>query len=311
MKKLFSSLTVLLLISLFFSFITPTQVKAAQAVCLEKKVIYAAAGPGTTRLENCLEPGDSISWEFKVKNGDGSVYPGKLMVRTTNVVGGLVGMNREFVPSITGEISGSDTIISGENATEYLGKPIIYKVYEDADISKEISSCQLTTAAIIQTTCQKPTCPANSENLSSALNCANNCKVACTGDHSVCCPTNQVKLPGDGTPGINPAGQPVDAGTLDALNPLKTEGSAYADDFSKPGGIVSRFLGNFAFPIAGLILFVMIVWGGFEMLAGAPTKKSIDAGKQRVTAALVGFMLLFASYWIAKILEMMFGISIL
>ena len=43
----------------------------------------------------------------------------------------------------------------------------------------------------------------------------------------------------------------------------------------------------------------------------AAGKKSIDAGKQRATAAVVGFMLLFASYWIAQIIEIVFGIKIL
>jgi hypothetical protein len=114
--------------------------------------------------------------------------------------------------------------------------------------------------------------------------------------------------------GLNDAaGEEVTEETLDSLNPLKQDGvdQATADQLSTPGGIVSRFLGVFAFPLAGLILFVMIVWGGFEMLMGAADKKSIDAGKQRVTAALIGFLLLFASYWIARIIEMMFGIQIL
>lgn len=113
------------------------------------------------------------------------------------------------------------------------------------------------------------------------------------------------------------AGNEVDKGILDQLNPLRSAAtedggeSEYADQLSTPGGILSRFLGTFAFPLAGLVLFVMLVWGGMEMLAGSATKKSIDAGKQRVTAALIGFFLLFASYWIAQILEAMFGIVIL
>lgn len=102
------------------------------------------------------------------------------------------------------------------------------------------------------------------------------------------------------------------------LNPLQHAGgenifeekaSAYADTLSTPGGIVSRLL-SFAFPLAGLILFVMLVWGGFEILIQAPSKKAIDAGRQRVTAALIGFMLLFASYWIWQIVEVIFGVVI-
>lgn len=91
---------------------------------------------------------------------------------------------------------------------------------------------------------------------------------------------------------------------------LDDQASPYANQLNSPGGIVSRAL-DFAFPIAGLILFVMLVWAGFEILVGAPSKKSIDAGKQRATAALVGFLLLFATYWIFQIIEVVFGVRIL
>jgi len=55
----------------------------------------------------------------------------------------------------------------------------------------------------------------------------------------------------------------------------------------------------------------MIIWGGFEMMMGATNKKSLDSGKQRVTAAIVGFIILFSVYWIAQIVEMMFGVNML
>ncbi len=98
--------------------------------------------------------------------------------------------------------------------------------------------------------------------------------------------------------------------TFDGLNPLKTEGTeGVSDKLSTPGGIINQIL-VFAFPIAGLILFVMLLWAGFEMLSGAATKKSLDAGRQRATAAIIGFGLLFVSYWVVKIIEVVFGIKI-
>lgn len=97
---------------------------------------------------------------------------------------------------------------------------------------------------------------------------------------------------------------------LDGFDPLKTQGSSQATALSTPGGIISRAL-SFAFPIAGMILFVMIVVGGLEILAGATNSKSLQSGQQRVTMAILGFMVLFASYWITQILEIIFGIAIL
>jgi len=94
------------------------------------------------------------------------------------------------------------------------------------------------------------------------------------------------------------------------LNPLQMFESPYADKFSSPAGIINRVL-LFAFPLAGLILFVMIVWGGFEILSVATNSKGVQAGKQRITAALLGFGLLFVSFWIIQIVEYIFNLAIL
>jgi hypothetical protein len=81
-------------------------------------------------------------------------------------------------------------------------------------------------------------------------------------------------------------------------------------NLTTPGGILSALL-RYLFVFAGLILLVMLIWGGFEILMGAAEPKSQEAGKQRITAALLGFLLLFASIWIAQIAEIIFGINIL
>ncbi len=103
--------------------------------------------------------------------------------------------------------------------------------------------------------------------------------------------------------------------TFKKLNPLAAGGmfkvaSGTSAELSSPGGIISRVL-RFAFPIAGLILFVMLVWAGFEILYNAAGSKSIQQGSQRATAAIVGFVLLFCSYFIMQLIEIVFGITIL
>lgn len=100
---------------------------------------------------------------------------------------------------------------------------------------------------------------------------------------------------------------------LDQFNPLliaKSEDIAVQDDLSTPGGIITRVL-RYAFPIAGMILFVMIVIGGFQMVASATSSKSIETGKQRISNAVVGFLLLFVSYWIVQVLQVVFGFKLL
>lgn len=79
--------------------------------------------------------------------------------------------------------------------------------------------------------------------------------------------------------------------------------------FSTPGGIISALL-----PIlisAGfLIVFVMLIWGSIEIMLGASDPKSAESGKKRITSAIIGFLILFASYWIGQLLQLIFGINI-
>lgn len=102
----------------------------------------------------------------------------------------------------------------------------------------------------------------------------------------------------------------VDSAVLDSFNPLLIEGSPVAAELATPGSLISRLL-TFIFPLAGMAMFVLLIVAGFEIMGAAATKKSIDSGKQRATAAIIGFILLFASYWIVQILEAIFNINIL
>lgn len=133
-----------------------------------------------------------------------------------------------------------------------------------------------------------------------------------------------VTVPGANNPGTgDDTNQPTNEGgdykllngpsanDLNALNPLRRPdaNSAIADQFATPAGLISRVL-LFAFPIAGILMLLMLVWGGFEILSGATNKKSLDSGKNRIKAGIAGFMLLFTSYWIVQVIEVVLGIQI-
>ena len=75
------------------------------------------------------------------------------------------------------------------------------------------------------------------------------------------------------------------------------------------GNIVSYFL-PYLLTIAGMILFGMLVAGGFSMLAGAADKEAQEKGKHMISNAFMGFILIFLAYWIAQILQVIFNISI-
>lgn len=75
------------------------------------------------------------------------------------------------------------------------------------------------------------------------------------------------------------------------------------------GGIISAFLPTLL-TLAGLILFGMLVGGGFTMLVGAADKEAQEKGKKMITSALLGFVIIFLAYWIAQILQVIFKIDI-
>lgn len=75
------------------------------------------------------------------------------------------------------------------------------------------------------------------------------------------------------------------------------------------GQIISNLLPTLM-TIAGLILFGMLVAGGFTMLAGAADKEAQEKGKKQITSAIIGFLIIFLAYWIAQILQVIFKIDI-
>lgn len=98
-----------------------------------------------------------------------------------------------------------------------------------------------------------------------------------------------------------------DAIGIDGSGAIKSTGN---NSVFSLGDIISGFL-PYLLTIAGLILFGMLVMGGFTMLAGAADKESQESGKKMITSALVGFFIIFLAYWIAQILQVIFKVNIL
>jgi hypothetical protein len=91
------------------------------------------------------------------------------------------------------------------------------------------------------------------------------------------------------------------------LNPSKFNAN---DNANIVGGIISALL-PYVLTIAGLILFGMLIAGGFSMLTAAADPKKAESGQQLITNAIIGFIIIFTAYWLTQILEIVLGISIL
>jgi len=76
------------------------------------------------------------------------------------------------------------------------------------------------------------------------------------------------------------------------------------------GEIISKLL-PYIFVLTGLTLFFILTLNGFKFLTSAGDPKKAESAKQGVTSAIVGFLIVFVSYWIIQILEFTLHISIL
>ena len=82
--------------------------------------------------------------------------------------------------------------------------------------------------------------------------------------------------------------------------------------FETPGALISIILKN-VYVVAGLLFFALLIFGGISIIlgAGGGDPKKAGQGKKAATAAVIGFLIIFASYWIIQIIEVLTGIDIL
>ncbi len=84
------------------------------------------------------------------------------------------------------------------------------------------------------------------------------------------------------------------------------QSSGYTHNFS---GLISSILPTFLI-VAGFILFIYLVFGGFMMISASGDEKKTAEGQQALTNAIIGFVIIFASYWIIQIIEVVSGVGI-
>jgi len=81
--------------------------------------------------------------------------------------------------------------------------------------------------------------------------------------------------------------------------------------FTNLGQLVSVIVQN-AFVIAGVIFFILLIFGGVGLIVGAGSgdTKQIDQSKQAVTGAVVGLLIIIGSIWIIQIVKKLTGITL-
>jgi len=96
------------------------------------------------------------------------------------------------------------------------------------------------------------------------------------------------------------------------LKPSPGQSILNVPQFQNPGALISIILKN-VYTLAGILLFVLLIFGGISIILGAGSgdAKKTGQGRKAVTAALIGFLVIFASYWIIQVIEYITGLEIL
>lgn len=95
--------------------------------------------------------------------------------------------------------------------------------------------------------------------------------------------------------------------TLTANDAIVTKFGTNGDAVGK---IISALL-PFIYVGAGLYLLVTLIMGGISLMTAAGDANKMKAGYGQITAGLIGFVIIFVSFFIAQILEIILGVKFL
>lgn len=100
--------------------------------------------------------------------------------------------------------------------------------------------------------------------------------------------------------------QTVNFGGQAIEGPLSIPGVSSGD--LKLGHIIGRVL-QFMLPLAGVILLIVLIWGGFDFMMSQGNPEKLKSAQAKITTGLIGFALLIFSYLIVRLLSTIFGLQ--
>lgn len=83
-----------------------------------------------------------------------------------------------------------------------------------------------------------------------------------------------------------------------------------AAKFPTLGSIITEAL-KYVYVFAGLGLLLMLIWGGVTLMTAAGNADKAKSGYGMITGGLIGFLIVFVSFFVLQIVEVIFGFKIL
>lgn len=88
------------------------------------------------------------------------------------------------------------------------------------------------------------------------------------------------------------------------------EGTEFKFRNSKLADIFNALI-PYIYVVAGLILLFLIITGGIGLMTAAGNPDKIKAAQGKITAGLIGFLIIFVAYFLMQILEVVLGIKLI
>lgn len=92
----------------------------------------------------------------------------------------------------------------------------------------------------------------------------------------------------------------------DAFPTVAVAGPNPDNAFGTIGDVISRVM-VFVFPVAGIIIFVVLVLAGFEYMNSGGEASKVESAWKKITYSLLGFGILLVSYFVVRTVAMIIG----
>lgn len=94
------------------------------------------------------------------------------------------------------------------------------------------------------------------------------------------------------------------------MNPITLPNNPVGFKFGNLGEVVTAAL-QFIYVIGGLVLLVVLIMGGITLMTASGDQNKTKQGYGMITNAIIGFLIIFVSYFVMQIVEVVLGIKIL
>lgn len=84
------------------------------------------------------------------------------------------------------------------------------------------------------------------------------------------------------------------------------EGAASLQDIE----VIFKIIFNYAIRLAGIVLFLMLIVGGFKYLTAGGDKEKLQAAQKTITYALAGLILILLGWFILLLIKEFTGVDV-